>query len=68
MIEWHGYHSSLLSFRWWGEWRNFRPYGTCSIAAGDLRAQSLPGAQNPLLYDRQAAPLEMTMRRVAYCH
>lgn len=35
---------------------------------GDLRAQSLPGAQNPLLYDRQADPLEMTMRRVAYCH
>lgn len=32
------------------------------------RAQSLSGAQNPLLYDRQAAPLEMTMRRVAYCH
>ena len=26
------------------------------------------GAQNPLLYDRQAAPLEMTKRRVAYCH
>lgn len=51
-----------------GEWRNFRPHGTCSIAAGDLSNQSLPGAQNPLLYDRQAAPLEMTMRRVAYCH
>lgn len=50
-----------------GEWRNFRPHGTCSIAAGDLRAQSLPGAQNLLLYDRQAAPLEMTMRREAYC-
>lgn len=34
-----------------GEWRNFRPHGTCSIAAGDLSNQSLPGAQNPLLYD-----------------
>lgn len=42
--------------------------GTCSIAAGDLQAQSPSGAQNPLLYDRQAAPLEMTMRRGAYCH
>lgn len=46
----------------------FQALGTCSIAAGDLRAQSLPGAQNPLLYDRQAAPLEMMMRREAYCH
>lgn len=65
-MTWIPFFSPVISMV--GEWRNFRPHGTCSIAAGELRAQSLPDAQNPLLYDRQAAPLEMTMRRVAYCH